>query len=199
MYMKFFLSIITTVSGLAMSHPALSQEHRPDTQLHVTMDTLQVQAQRMWGNDTVRYRYNQMKYYVTTVLPYVKEAVKLQHELEQAVAEGMSRKERKKFVNQREDELREKFDEEGKKLNETQGVLMVKLIARQTGLNIHDMLKEYKNGFEATKWLAWGKLHGFNLGRRYNPDNEIMLENIMEELGYPLPDFYEEKQILTAN
>lgn len=187
------------IPAIVVQLTASAQGSKPDTQLHVTMDTIQVQAQRAWANDTVRYRYNQMKYYVTTVLPYVNEAVQLQHELEQAVEEGMSRKEKRTFVNIREEELRRKYDAEVKKLNETQGVLMVKLIARQTGLNIHDMLKEYKNGFEATKWLAWGKLHGFNLGRRYNPDNEIMLENIMEELGYPLPDFYEEKQILTAN
>jgi hypothetical protein len=196
--MRFFLFALAICLTLQLTTAA--QNNSPVTTLwHVTMDTLQVNAQRAWANDTVRYRYNQMKYYVTTVLPYVNEAVLLHKELEAKTAEGLGRKERKAFVQQREDELRQKFDAEVKALNETQGVLMVKLIARQTGVNIHDMLKEYKNRFEATKWLAWGKLHGFNLGRKYNPDNEIMLENIMEDLGYPLPGFYEEKQILTAN
>lgn len=195
--MRFYLFALAICLTLQLTTAA--QNNKPDTVLHVTMDTLQVNAQRMWANDTVRYRYNQMKYYVTTVLPYVNEAVRLHHELEEKTAEGLGRKERKAFVLQREEALRQKFDAEVKALNETQGVLMVKLIARQTGVNIYDMLKEYKNRFEATKWLAWGKLHGFNLGRKYNPDSEIMLENIMEDLGYPLPGFYEEKQILTAN
>lgn len=197
--MKFFSNIFPVLLCLVIVQPATAQDHQPGTQLHVTMDTLRVSAEREWANDTVRYRYNQMKYYVTTVLPYVNEAVQLHKELEAKTAEGLGRKERKVFVHQREEALRQKFDAEVKALNETQGILMVKLIARQTGVNIHDMLKEYKNRFEATKWLAWGRLNGFNLGRRYNPDNEIMLENIMEELGYPLPCFYEEKQILTAN
>lgn len=196
--MRFFQPVIV-LTWLLLHQLTADAQSKPVTAPHVTMDTLQVNAQRDWANDTVRYRYNQMKYYVTTVMPYVHEAVRLHQQLETATAEGMNRKARKAFVREREDELRQKFDAEVKKLNETQGVLMVKLIARQTGVNIYDMLKEYKNGFEATKWLAWGKLHGFNLGRRYNPDNDIMLENIMHELGYPLPDFYEEKQILTAN
>lgn len=178
---------------------ARAQNYQPDTVLHVTMDTLQVRAERDWANDTVRYRYNQMKYYVTTILPYVNEAVQLQREVDAKIEAGISRKEQKQYVRQREDELRAEYDAEVKKLNETQGVLMIKLIARQTGVNIYDILKEYKNGFEAAKWRTWGRLHGFNLAKQYNPDDEIMLENIMEELGYPLPGFYEEKQILTAN
>lgn len=197
--MKFFLNILAVLVCLGMAQYATAQDNQPAEQLHVTMDTLRVSAERTWANDTVRYRYNQMKYYVTTILPYVHEAVQLQREVDAKTEAGVSRKQRKQFVRLREDELRARYDAEVKKLNETQGVLMIKLIARQTGVNIYDILKEYKNGFEAAKWLAWGRLHGFNLAKQYNPDNEIMLENIMEELGYPLPGFYEEKQILTAN
>ncbi|HEY9178986.1 MAG TPA: DUF4294 domain-containing protein [Flavipsychrobacter sp.] len=197
--MRITSCILFIAIGGTLCFTATAQSNTRDTVLHVTMDTVQVKARREWANDTLRYRYNQMKYYVTTVMPYVQEAVALQHELEAKVSEGMERKEQKAFVRQREDELRKRFDAEVKDLNETQGVLMVKLIARQTGVNIYDILKEYKNGFEAIKWRAWGKLNGFNLARRYNPDDEAMLENIMEELGYPLPDFYGEKQILTAN
>jgi len=163
------------------------------------MDTVLIKAQRAWANDTVRYRYNQTKYYVTTVLPYVNEAVKLYNELETRTGDGAGRKERRAFVKNREAELKQRFNAEIKGLNETQGVLLVKLVARQTGMNIYDMLQEYKGGLAATKWLAWGRLNGFNLGRKYNPDNEIMLENIMEELGYPLPGFYGQRQIISSN
>lgn len=164
------------------------------------MPAVEIKAEREWANDTVQYRYNQMKYYVTTILPYVKLVTNLHDELEtKASREHLSRKERRAFVSMREEQLRAQYETEVKKLNETQGVLMVKLIARQTGLNIYDMLAEYKSGLFATKWLAWSRLHGFNINKRYNPDNEIMLENVMEDLGYPLPSFYKERVILTAN
>jgi len=141
-----------------------------------------------------------MKYYVTTVMPYVNEAVAMYHQLESKTkAEGLSKKGRKLFVKTKEAELKEKFDAEVKELNETQGMLMIKLIARQTGVNIYDMLSEYKSTLTATKWLGWGKLHGFNINKRYAPEKEPMLENIMESLDYPLPSLYDEKQILTVN
>lgn len=172
----------------------------PDTLWHVTMPAVEIKAEREWANDTVQYRYNQMKYYVTTVLPYVKLVTDLHNELEEkADRKRMSRKERRAFVSMREEQLKAQYETEVKKLNETQGVLMVKLIARQTGLNIYDMLSEYKSGLFATKWLAWSRMHGFNINKKYNPDNEIMLENVMEDLGYPLPAFYKERVILTAN
>lgn len=195
----YILILIFAISNFT-SYTAAAQGWVPDTQLHVTMKPISIIAKRKWANDTIRYKYNQMKYYVTTVLPYVHEAVDLYNDLEAKTnTEGIGRKERKKYVQKREDELREKFDAEVKALNETQGVLMVKLIARQTGVNIFDILLEYKNRLAATKWQGWARLHGFNLNRRYNPDDNIMLENIMEELGYPLPYFYEEREILTAN
>lgn len=197
--MKFFFSIAVILALCLGGRSSTAQTSRADTLLHVTMDTVLIKAQRAWANDTVRYRYNQTKYYVTTVLPYVNEAVKLYNELEAKTGAGAGRKERRAFVKNREAALKQRFDAEIKGLNETQGVLLVKLVARQTGMNIYDMLQEYKGGLAATKWLAWGRLNGFNLGRQYNPDNEIMLENIMEELGYPLPGFYGQRQIISAN
>jgi hypothetical protein len=40
------------------------------------------------------------------------------------------------------------------------------------------------------KWQAWARLHGFNLARKYHPEEEPDLERIMRNLGYPLPRFY---------
>ena len=197
--MKIFFGIALIIVSCMAQFAGAAQTNKPDTLLHVTMDTVLIKAERQWANDTVRYRYNQTKYYVTTILPYVNEAVKLYHELETKTNAGISRKERRAFVKDKEAVLKQRFDAELKELNETQGMLLVKLVARQTGMNVYDLLQEYKGGFVATKWLAWGRLNGFNLGRKYDPDNEIMLENIMEELGYPLPGFYEEKQIISAN
>lgn len=163
------------------------------------MKPVEITAAHEWANDTVRYRYNQMKYYVTTILPYVHAATALNNELQQKINSNASRKERKALVKAREEALKSKYGADVKKLNETQGALMIKLVARQTGVNIYDMLDEYKGLVFATKWLAWGRLNGFNINKRYNPDDNIMLENVMEDLGYPLPSFYKEKIILTSN
>jgi hypothetical protein len=144
-----------------------------------------------WLNDTDRYRYNQMKFYVTTILPYLDASTQLFKDVNVKVNEqGVSRKERRKYVNSREDEMRTKFEDKIKQLNVTQGTLLVKLICRQTELNLYKILQEFKNPLTAVKWQTWARLNGLNLDRRYNPKEEKDLENIMEELGYPLPSSY---------
>lgn len=150
-----------------------------------------VQVRDKFKNDTDRYHYNQMKFYVTTVLPYVNAATKLFREVDLKLNEpGVGRKEKKAYVNSREEEMRLQFEEKVKKLNVTQGTLLVKLIARQTELNIYQVLKEFKNPLTAVKWQAWARVNGMNLDKVYDPSEEHTLERIMEDLGYPLPVGY---------
>ncbi|HTM66789.1 MAG TPA: DUF4294 domain-containing protein, partial [Flavipsychrobacter sp.] len=94
--------------------------------------------------------------------------------------------------------LRVQFEDKVKTLNETQGVLLIKLIARQTGVNIYSILQEFKNPLTAIKWQAWARMNGFNLNKKYNPKEEVLLEQVMLSLGYDLPDFYEHKETATA-
>lgn len=151
----------------------------------------EVRVTAQFLNDTDRYHYNQMKFYVTTILPYLNAATKLFKEVDQKVhEEGITRKERRQYINAREDEMRTEFEDRVKKLNVTQGTLLVKLIARQTELNIYEMLQEFKNPLTAIKWQAWARVNGLNLDRKYRPEEERDLENIMYELGYPLPRGY---------
>lgn len=190
---KLFLLVIAL---LATKSAAFAQV---DTLWHVEMHPVEITGEREWENDTVRYHYNQMKYYVKTILPYLDEAVVLFHDIDNKLNDpSISKREQKRYVKSKQEELKDKFDDEIKDLNETQGVLLIKLIARQTGVNIYDIIKESKNGLAAIKWQSWSLVHGFNLNRTYNPDEEPWLEQIMEGFGYPLPSFYEERQIITA-
>ena len=164
-----------------------------DTALVYKLPNVNVNTTRNWENDTIRYRYNQMKYYVTTILPYLNAATKAMNELNTKEQDNnISKRERKDFVNQKEDEITNRYQKEIAALNETQGVLLIKLIARQSGENIYGKMEEYKNPFYAFKWQLWAKLHGFNLNKRYDPNDEPMLEHIMQGLGYPLPEVYGE-------
>ncbi len=166
-----------------------------DTAVVFKLQEVHVTEGRKWDDDKTRYKYNQMKYYVETILPYLNEATLLFKQLDEKVNDPrISKRERKTFVNSKEDELRTRFEDEVKKLNETQGVLLVKLIGRQTGVNIYSMLNEFKNPFTAIKWQTWAKFNGFNLNKRYDPDTEPMLEHIMESLNYPLPPLYGERE-----
>lgn len=192
--MRYLLVLIVMMTAILPGRKVYAQA-TDDTALMVMLDRVDVTAERKWENDTVRYHYNQTKYYVKTILPYLNAATKLFKELDAKVNDpNINRRERRAFVNAKEDELRDNFEKEVKKLNETQGVLLVKLIGRQTGVNIYSMLNEFKNPFTALRWQTWARLNGFNLNRKYEPDDEPMLEHIMAGLGYPLPPFYPQSE-----
>jgi hypothetical protein len=160
-----------------------------DTMYTMQLKTVNIKAR--WLNDTDRYHYNQMKFYVTTILPYLNAATKLFNEVNDKLEhEDLSRKERKAFIASKEEVMRTQFEDKVKALNVTQGALLVKLIARQTDANIYRILQDFKNPFVALKWQAWARMNGMNLDRKYHPEEERDLENIMEELGYPLPASY---------
>lgn len=183
---RIFTLLFVSLYGSTMAQNA-------DTVLSFSLPRVTVDAKRNWDNDTVRYKYNQMRYYVTTILPYLDAATAMMNELNRKEHDpNISRRERKDFVNRKEEEIRQRFENEISKLNETQGVLLVKLIARQSGENIYGKMEEYKNTFYAMKWQAWARFHGFNLNKRYDPYEEPMLEHIMQSLGYELPAKYGE-------
>jgi len=193
--MQKVLLIILLLSGLFSTRLSAQEV---DTVLMVRLKEVQVTDSRKWKNDPERYRFNQMRYYVETILPYLNAATKVFKEIAEAVSSDVSRKERKRLVGAKEDELRVQFEDKVKALNETQGVLLIKLIGRQTGVNIYSILQEFKNPLTAIKWQAWARMNGFNLNKKYDPKDEVLLEQVMLSLGYDLPDFYEHKETATA-
>lgn len=156
-----------------------------DTAYTVTLKEAVVQDQMRYANDTVRYHYNQMRYYVTTIMPYVLAATKMFGEINTHLNDDrLSHGEKKRYVKSMESRMRSQFEEPVKRLNTTQGQLLIKLIGRQTGLNIYHIVEQFKNPFEAMKYQAWARLNGINLNRKYDPAEEHDLERIMRGLGY---------------
>lgn len=191
-------SLLPLLVVMAAVAPAKAQ-NATDTLYRVSLGNHDVNSTRKWENDTVQYRYNQMKYYVMTILPYLEEATALFNEINQKLNnEGLSGKARRDYIRQKETVVKARFEDKIKALNETQGVLLIKLAARQTGLNLYHQLSEFKGPVAAIKWQAWARLHGFNLNRKYHPEEEPDLERIMRNLGYPLPASYAGTQPVEA-
>jgi len=159
--------------------------------VYATQQLKEVDVRAHWLNDTDRYHYNQMRYYVTTILPYLNAATQLFTEINNKLNDpSVSKAERKRFIKLKDEEMRTKFEDKVGALNVTQGVLLMKLVARQTDMNIYKMLSDFKNPFVAIKWQTWARLNGMNINQKYHPEDEPDLENIMESLGYPLPLAY---------
>jgi hypothetical protein len=138
---------------------------------------------RRFKNDTDLYRYNQLKYYISTVLPYANEAIRLFYTIQQE-SNGLSKSERKAFIREQEKAIKENFEDHLKMLNITQGRILVKLINRQLKTPCYDIVKELKNPVSAAYYQSWGKLNGIHLNKPYRKDEEPDMEQILRQMGY---------------
>ena len=84
-------TILGTLMILLFGKSLLAQQ-KVDTLLMVRLKEVQIKDTRNWGNDTLRYRFNQTRYYVQTILPYLDAATHVFHELDTKIKEQGSKK-----------------------------------------------------------------------------------------------------------
>lgn len=93
-------------------------------------------------------------------------------------------KEKKQFLKQQEKDLFAEYEPQLKKLTKSQGMLLIKLIDRQTGRNSYELIKLYKSGTSAFVWNSFAGLFGVSLKEEYDPKEEQQIEVILNYLGY---------------
>lgn len=128
----------------------------------------------------LKRRYRRLIRNVKKAYPYAKVAgVKLK-ELDDHLVTIENEKEQKAYIDQAEKEIMAEFEKEVKKLTVTQGIILVKLIDRETGRTSYQVIKELKGGFTAFFWQGIARIFGNNLKAEYDPeDADRVIEDIV--------------------
>ena len=180
------LFLITSVPLLAQDnkHPDSEgkQQHQHDPEFE--LNEVVITSNRLFVNDTARYRYNQLKLYVRLVLPYVDTAVTLFHQIDETTKD-MSTRQRRLYIRSQEQAIKTHFEDRLSALNITQGRLLVKIINRQLERNCYSILRELRNPVTAAYYQSVARLNGINLNETYLPEENPELEMILRTLGYP--------------
>ena len=130
-----------------------------------------------------RRRYGRLKRYVIKVFPYAELAGEMMNEFDDTLKTMKNEKEQKIFLEAVEEELKEEFEGELKSLTIKQGVLLVKLIDRQTGNSSFELIKTLRGSFSAFIWQSLARLFGSNLKLKYDPDGEdLLVEEIVQQM-----------------
>jgi len=90
---------------------------------------------------------------------------------------------RKKYVKILQKYMEEEFTAELKKMTRTEGQILVKLIHRQTGQTMFDLVKEYRSGWKAFWYNSTAKLFSISLKEEYDPINveeDYWIEDILQ-------------------
>ncbi|MEN8155401.1 MAG: DUF4294 domain-containing protein [Bacteroidota bacterium] len=124
---------------------------------------------------------------VKKAYPYSKLAGYELRKLDQQLASMENEKEREAYVDKAEKEIMDKFEQEVKRLTVTQGIILVKLIDRETGHTSYEVIKDLKGGITAFFWQGIARFFGNNLKAEYDPDGEdLLIEDIVQgiEAGF---------------
>jgi len=145
-----------------------------DEVLFVPKPTLNdYQARRQYYNLTKKVR---------RVYPYVREAA-LRMDSVNMQLEGIDkRRARRKFTKSYQKYLEERFEPELRKLTRSEGQILSKLIYRETGVSVYEIIKTYRNGFSARLWSMTAWWYDIDLKRPYDPANDPedkLIENIL--------------------
>lgn len=115
---------------------------------------------------------SRLVYNVKKVYPYAKLAGIKLNEYEVILRNAETDAERKKIMKLAESELKEEFEDDLKKLTFTQGLILIKLVDRETGNSSYVLIQELRGKFTAFFWQTFARLFGYNLKTEYDPDGE---------------------------
>ena len=158
-----------------------------DTIPVIELSPVSVTAQREFGSRWEAYRYNRTVRNVKVAYPYAKLAGHMFREYSRQLMELDTERERREFIREAEDEIRENFEDDLKRLTFSQGLILIKLIDRETDHTSYHILKEFRGAFSAVFWQSLGRIFGYNLREEYDPYGEDrQIEEIVQliEEGY---------------
>ena len=94
-----------------------------------------------------------------------------------------SNRKRKKKIKEIQKFMEGEFSDQLKKLTKTEGRILIKLVHRQTGQTMFDLIKEYRSGWKAFWYNSTATMFRLSLKDEYQPDIEgldFIVEDILQ-------------------
>ncbi|MCC7298976.1 MAG: DUF4294 domain-containing protein [Bacteroidia bacterium] len=126
--------------------------------------------------------YQRLKRRVKKVMPYAKLAAYKMQVMEDNLALKKGKKERKKYIKQCEQSMKDLYMSQLKDLTIEEGKILMKLIHRETGQTTWEIMKTYRGTSEAIFWQAFGSVYGHDMKEEYDPVMDYQIEHIIKLL-----------------
>lgn len=123
-------------------------------------------------------KFRHILYHVRKVYPYAKLAGKLMEAYNDTLL-TLSPKARKEFLKKAEKQLIAEFRDDIENMTYTQGIILLKLIDRETGSTSYELIKELRGSFQAFFWQQISRLFDIDLKEGYNPEQDVT-DNMIE-------------------
>lgn len=120
---------------------------------------------------------------VQKVYPYAKAAGELMAGYNKEIEKLPTRKAQKAYLERAEDELKRKFEGDIRDMTVTEGLILIKLVDRETGDTSYGLIDELRGSFSAFCWQGVARLFGHNLKQQYQPyGDDVMVEDVVRRI-----------------
>ena len=156
-----------------------------DTLLMVMLPDLDIDLMQRYLQITDTQKGKRLARNVKKVYPYAKLAGAKMVEYDSILAHISEKSERNRLMKQAEKEIADQYTEELKDLTITQGLILVRLIDRETGSTTYQVVQELRGKVRAFFYQGFARLWGYNLKTEYDPHNnpeDDDIETIMQLL-----------------
>ena len=141
-----------------------------DTVFLDTLDPVWIMPKGKRMRDGDWRKYYKLVYNFNKVYPYALVGRKMMAQVDSTLAADVSkRRERNRYISDVEKELLRTFEKDIRSMTVTQGLVLMRLVDRECGMNAYEIIKTYESGFAANFWQLVARLFSQNLKTRYNP------------------------------
>lgn len=156
-----------------------------DTIPVVDLESVTIVGPRIFKSKREAIKYTKLIRDVKKTYPYAKLAGIKLRQYNEILIKTESKSEQRKIMRQAEKELKEEFEDDIRKMTFKQGIILLKLIDRETGDTSYAIVKELRGMLTAFFWQSVGRIFGINLKTEYKPKTKdkhieeivIMIEN----------------------
>lgn len=109
---------------------------------------------------------------IAKVYPIAQDAKRTLKGMERELSQLKTKKEQKKYIESIEKELKKKYGPVLMRMTTSEGIVLLKLIDRETGDTSYQLVKEFRGGFSAFFWQNIARLFSVNLKSTYDAEGE---------------------------
>ena len=123
-----------------------------------------------------RSKFTKLVRNLKVVYPYAKIGKAIYEDIQKKIDTIPNKRDRSKYIKEREKELMSKYEDELKALTMNQGQLLMKLMDREVNKTTYEIIKETRGSMQAFMWQQLARLFGSDLKIGYdaNGDDKII-------------------------
>ena len=149
--------------------------------LTIPLDEVVVFDKRNFNSKKERRYYYWYYKKVHKAYPFARIASDTLVEINKQLEDIKSQRKRRRKIKNIQEYLEGEFSDQLKKLTRTEGRILIKLVHRQTGETMYELIKEYRSGWKAFWYNSTANMFRLSLKKEYNPSEEA-LDFIVEDI-----------------